>query len=99
MAGGSKSAPGPLTQEIATIIRERMARMKINDLALSRAIGEGRISRPQVQKIKAGTKQIDMEDLERICWALGLDFLATLAQADAATASRHVEPEWDVKPL
>jgi len=99
MAGGYKSAPGPLTQEIAAIIREKMARDNIKDGQLSAAVGEARLSRPQINKIRLGQKQIDVEDLERICWALGLDFLAVLAQADAATPNRHVVPEWDVTPL
>ena len=76
-----------------------MARTNITDQALSEAMGAARISRPQVNKIRKGMKQIDVEDLERICWVLGLDFLDVLAQADAATPARHVVPEWDAKAL
>lgn len=99
MAGGTKSAPGPLTREIAALLHDKMARKGVNDLALSNAIGADRISRPQVQKIRKGLKRVDVEDLERMCWALGVDFLDLLKQADDATSTRHIDPEWDVKPL
>jgi len=96
MPGGSKSVPGPLTQELAIVIAERMVRLGVKDQAVSDAVG---LSRAQIQKIRTGKKQIDIEDFDRICSALGLTFLDEIQKADAATSDRRAEPGWDVTPL
>lgn len=96
MATGTKREPSPLTKEIAAILREKMAREGIKDQALADATG---MSRGQVQKIRTGIKQIDVDDLDRMCFAVGLVFLDVVRRADAATASRHIERVWDVSPL
>ena len=88
--------PGPLTQAITAILRERMGRDNITKTALAAAVG---ISRPQVQKILAGTKQIDVEQLDALCWVLGLKARVVIAEADAATSSRNAEPGRGVLPL
>jgi len=87
MPGGTKSAPGPLTQAITAILRARMGRDNITKTALAAAIG---VSRPQVQKILAGQKQIDVEQLDEMCWVLGLNAREVIAEADAVSSGRHV---------
>ncbi|MEC5149203.1 helix-turn-helix transcriptional regulator [Cryobacterium sp. GrIS_2_6] len=73
-----------------------MGRDNITKTALAAAVG---ISRPQMQKILAGEKQIDIEQIDAICWALGLKTRAVIAEADAASSSRNAEPDRGIAPL
>jgi len=99
MPSGTKNVTGPLTQEIAAILRERMSRMKYTDRDLSEAVGADCLSRSQVNKIRAGQKHVDIDDYERICVALGLDFIEVLTRAAASTPDRHSAAGWDVRRL
>lgn len=96
MPSGTKRAPEALALEISARLREHMARRKISKSALAGAVG---ISEPQVNKMINGRKDFDIEDLDRICWALGLDLREVINAADEASTSRHIAPGWNVTPL
>ena len=96
MPRGTESEPGPFSIELAAILRGHLARQQQTKQALADAVG---MSRPQMSKVLAGKKQMDVEELDRVCWALGLNAIDVITQADEATPNRHVEPEWDTDPL
>lgn len=73
-----------------------MGRDGISKTALAAAVG---ISRPQVQKILKDQKRIDIEQMDELFWALGLDVRAKFLEAEELTSDRHAEPSWDVTPL
>lgn len=81
---------------MTAIMRERMGRDGITKTALAAAVG---ISRPQVQKILTDQKRIDIEQMDEIFWALGLDARAEFLKAEAQTSDRHAEPSWKITPL
>lgn len=94
--GGSKKPTGPLVQAVAGILRGKIGTENITHQQVADAVG---ISRAQVSKIFKGDKQIDMELLDEICWAIGLSFRETIEQADAKSEWRHIDPDWEVTTL
>jgi transcriptional regulator with XRE-family HTH domain len=83
MPSGSKAPPGPLTQEVAAIIRERLARKQWPQARLADAI-RGKVSgvsAPQLSRMLNGTGHIDMDQLDAICAALDLDPVRVLSDA------------------
>jgi len=82
------TAPGPLTLEIAAILRGEVARQNMSVVAYAKKVET--ISRPQVAKMLDGQKPIDIEDLDRLTFVLGLDLKKVLRDADAATEKRHL---------
>ncbi|MCU1545029.1 MAG: hypothetical protein JWP30_129 [Homoserinimonas sp.] len=87
MPRGTKGAPGPLSYEIAATIRGELARQKMSKTHLAQEVG---ISLPQLSKIVAGLKRVDIEDLEAILTTLGLNLRQVLSNAEAATQSRRL---------
>jgi DNA-binding Xre family transcriptional regulator len=78
------------------MLREKMGRANLTHQEVADAIG---ISRPQVSKILAGAKQIDLEQLDELCWALGLSFRDVVVAADEKTEMRHTGPDWETPTL
>lgn len=95
MPSGSKQ-PGALSKEVAAILRAQIARRSLRQDHLSQAVG---ISQAQMSGILNGKKLLDIEQLDRICWAIGLKYRDVIAEADDATMSRHAEKDWHVDPL
>lgn len=96
MPGGAKKPVGPFVEAIAGVLRGKIATERLTHQQVADAVG---ISRGQVSKIFAGDKQIDMELLDEICWAIGLSFRETVVEADAKTEWRHVDPDWTTPTL
>lgn len=96
MPRGAKKPPGPLVEEVAGILRGQVGRAKLSHQLIADAIG---VSRGQVSKILDGQKQIDLEQLDELCWALGLNFRDVILEADRESQFRHVRPEWDTPTL
>lgn len=96
MPGGTKKPTGPFIEAIAGILRGKIATERLTQQQVAEAIG---VSRAQMSKIMAGDKQIDVEMLDEICWAVGLSFRELVIEADAKTEWRHTDPEWDVPTL
>lgn len=96
MPSAAKPETGPLTREIASILRAKLARAKISNTELAAAV---QISVPQMGRILAGNKQIDIEMLDRICWAVGLVLRDVMREADEETDGRYFDEDWNVPML
>lgn len=81
-------APRPLTLEIAAILRAARARQRVTTEELAEATG---ISRAQVGKQLGGAKPINLDELDLICHALGLNVVEVLAEADRALGRPQLE--------
>ena len=88
MPHGARPAPGPLTQEIAAILRERRARLRIPQSAVA---ADAHMSTSQLSAFLNGQKHIDIEQVEAICNSLGLEWLDVLKQAEAASTRRILD--------
>ena len=87
MATGTRT-PGPLAIEIAGILRAELARKQLRqtDLVAPTGISEGQLS-----KMFGGKKAFDIEDLDKLALAMGLDLMTQIIKpADAATQHRHL---------
>lgn len=93
MPGASKPATGDITQEIASTLRAQLARKNASKVALAKAIG---ISDSQMGKLLNGHKQFDVEQLDAICWALGLNLREVISEADEKTTLRHSASGWSI---
>ncbi|WP_166789311.1 MULTISPECIES: helix-turn-helix domain-containing protein [unclassified Cryobacterium] len=96
MAGAAKKPAGPFVQEVAALLRAKIGREGLSHQQIATAV---HISRAQISKILAGDKQIEMELLDEICWAIGQNFRELVTSADKATEFRYLNPEWDVPTL
>jgi transcriptional regulator with XRE-family HTH domain len=96
MPRGAKSDPGLLTNEVAAILRAQMARKQLLQNAIAE---EADISQTQLSGILNGHKHIDIEQLDRLCYALGLTLRDVVGEADEATTARYLAPDWPTKPL
>lgn len=88
MPKGSNSAPGPLTEAVAEILRVERGRRSLTDSAIARLAGVDRIA---VGKILKGTKVPDIEVLESIAIALGSTLKDVLRKAEQATEGRRFD--------
>jgi len=79
MAKGKNSEPGPLTIAIAEVIRAEMGRKKTNK---SRVAEVARIPRTTLGGMVDGSTVYDIEQLDRVCMALGLRIEDVLEMAD-----------------
>jgi len=91
MPGAASKTPGPFVKEVAAVLREKVAREGLSHQQLAEVLD---VSRGQLSKILAGNKQIELEQLDEICWALGLNFRDVVVNADKATSFRHTSDEW-----
>jgi len=79
MAKGKNSAPGPLTKAIAEVIWLRISELRTNKSRVSEATG---IARTTLGGIIDGTTVYDIEQLDRVCMALGVQIENVLADAE-----------------
>lgn len=86
MAGAAKPKPTALTREIAAIIRERQGRLEKTNADLATGVGIGESLMGLILK---GEKQIDIEQLDRMCIYLGLDLVDVIQRADESTSARR----------
>jgi DNA-binding Xre family transcriptional regulator len=96
MATGKKAATTALSNEIAAILRAQIARKKIVQSALSTAVN---LSQAQLSGILNANKHVDVEKLDELCWALGLELRLVVAEADENTSARQSSPEWTAKTV
>ena len=75
--------PGFLSMEIAGILRAELARRQGHQAEAAAATG---ISAGQLSKMFAGKKSFDLEDLDAVATAMGLDLTRDLV--DPARAAR-----------
>lgn len=91
MTRGTKPKPSLLTQEVAGILRGQLGRKRLTQAQVAVA---AQISTTQLSGIFNGTKSIDLDQLDRICWAIGLEPNEVLEEAVGETVERHLEDEW-----
>lgn len=96
MPRAAKKPTGPLVEEVAGVLRAQVGRAKLSHQQVADAIG---VSRAQASKILDGQKQIDLEQLDELCWALGLTFRDVVVEADRVSQFRHAGPDWDTPTL
>lgn len=83
MAKGKNSAPGPLTKAIAEVVWARVSELRTNKSRLSEATG---IPRTTLGGIVDGTTVYDIEQLDKVCMALGVQIEDVLEKAEAIAA-------------
>ena len=88
--------PGALSKELEHVLRARMAYKRILQTELADRVG---ISQAYMSGILNSKKHVDVERLDQICWALGLNFRDVIAEIDEAASRRHVEADWTVRPI
>ena len=96
MSKGMKQPPGLLSQEVAAVLRGQLARKKLTQQELATATG---ISTSQLSMILNGTKHADLEQLDRMCYAVGLKLADVVKEASGLAGSRFAESGWSVDPL
>lgn len=89
MATGTKAIPGALSEELAERLRAQMARKRVSQLALAEAVG---MSQAQLSGVLNAKKHVDLEQLDSICWVLGMSFRDLIAEIDEAASRRLVDP-------
>jgi len=89
MSKAPRKPPGPLSIELSAAIRAEIARR--HDLKQGTVAASADISSTQLSQILADKKQFDIEQLDRVCFALGLPLGDLVRAAEAATPSRHAE--------
>lgn len=88
MPSGTKPEPGVLSQEVAAILRAQLARKRITQAELADAVNS---AQTQISGILNARKHVDIEKLDEICQALGLEFAEVIREADAATEARYFD--------
>ena len=73
-----------------------MGHDKITTQALADAVG---MSRAQMSGVLNAKKHVDIEQLDRICFSLGLEMEKVLKEVERAASDRHAEPGWTTKRL
>ena len=71
----------PLAREVSALIRARMARLGITQSQLADAVN---LSQSQLSKQLRGIRQLNIDELDAICRALGLDITDVFNEAQAA---------------
>ena len=85
MPARAKEAPGPLTQEVAAILRAELGRLGRSQDELARAVD---ISQSQLSKMLRAERHIDLDQLDRLCHALHLDLARVVHEASRLTEIR-----------
>ena len=88
MSTGTRPPPGPLTLEIARTLTGELARQKMSKTVFAAKVGT--VSKAQMNKMINGNKSIDMDNLGRMAFVLGLDLEKLVHDADLATLERHL---------
>lgn len=81
---------------MAAILRGKIGHDKLTAQAVADAVG---MSRAQVSGVLNAKKHVDVEQLDRICFSLGLELEKVLTEANHAAPDRHAEPSWTTKRL
>lgn len=88
MAKGKNSAPGPITKALSAVIRHHMTDLRTNKSRLAEATG---IARTTLGNIVDGKAVYDIEQLDRVCQALGQEIEDVLKDAAARVPARVLE--------
>jgi transcriptional regulator with XRE-family HTH domain len=75
---GGTTKPGPLTVAVAAILNRAFLQAGISQKKLGAAVG---ISQSQMSKHLRGERVLDVDQLDAICFALGLSITAVVSEA------------------
>lgn len=87
MPTGTRGLPGPLSVEIASLLRQHMAAQKINQPTLSRSTG---IPQSTLSRLLNGQRQLYIDQLEVVCVAMELDVGEVVSRADRHVRRAHL---------
>jgi transcriptional regulator with XRE-family HTH domain len=87
MPRASKPAPGPLSLEVASLLRAEMGRQSLSKAELAR---RAHLDRTMVSDIVRGLQRADVEDLDSICQALDISLTEVLRKAEAESDARRL---------
>lgn len=93
---GAKPTPGPLTEEISALLREHIARKRWSYTTIAAAAG---MPLSTFSSVVNGHKQIDIEQLDRICYAVDYDVVELIKQAEETTRYRSASKSWRANRL
>jgi transcriptional regulator with XRE-family HTH domain len=83
---GSKRPPGPLSRAVAAILAEVATDSGLSQKALGEAAS---ISQSQMSKYLRGERSMLLDDLDKVCFVLGLSITDVVTRAAHATRDRH----------
>jgi transcriptional regulator with XRE-family HTH domain len=83
---GSKRPPGPLSRAVAAIVADAFTESGLSQRALGEATG---ISQSQMSKYLRGERSMLLDDLDEVCFALGLSIVDVVERAARAAPDRH----------
>ena len=88
--------PGPLTKEVAGIIKGKMARYSVSQKEMAEPVG---VDQSQLSKMIRGLRPINLDQLEIMCAVLGVEIDDVIDEAHSATTNRGEWPEVDALVL
>lgn len=91
MSRGFQIPPGPISLAISAKIRAVAGEKRINQITLARATS---ISATQMSQLWRDEKGFDIEQLDRVCYALDLLLTDVIRDAEQLSRSRFAEPAW-----
>jgi len=91
MPKAPRKRPGPLSLQLSAAIRAEIARR--HDIKQGTVAKAADISTTQLSQILGDQKQFDIEQLDRVCVALGWKMSDIVRTAEDATRSRHAEKD------
>lgn len=91
MSASGKPATSLLMREVTAIIRAEMGRHNVSKEAVAGAIG---VSPQWFGQLLLDRKQLDVEQLDRIAWALGMSLTEVITQAEKKSEARLVSADW-----
>ncbi|MBK0420392.1 helix-turn-helix transcriptional regulator [Leucobacter sp. CSA1] len=87
MPSGTSQLPGPISKAVATIIFDSIASHGgLSQAAVARDAG---MSTSQLSRVLNGHKVFTLEELDRVCAALGLELSEVVDHADQASRMRR----------
>jgi DNA-binding Xre family transcriptional regulator len=96
MPSGARTPPGPLTHEITALLREQIARKKWSYVTVAEA---AKIPTSSFNDAVNGRKPIDIEQLDKICWAIGYPIEDLVRKAEENTSNRQTSKTWPATRL
>jgi plasmid maintenance system antidote protein VapI len=96
MASGTKPPPGVLSEALGEILRAQIARKKLKQSDIAAEMG---ISQTQLSGIVNAKKHVDIEQLDQLCWVIGLEFWEVVQEADNEVTDRQLSDEWTARSL
>jgi plasmid maintenance system antidote protein VapI len=85
-----------LSEALGEILRAQIARKKLKQSDIAAEMG---ISQTQLSGIVNAKKHVDIEQLDQLCWVIGLEFWEVVQEADNEVTDRQLSDEWTARSL